>query len=137
MNEGLGSLPAHCGSLSGCDYHSIMVPLPLPLDYVGKTSLPILLYDFSPEVGFSVLVPFPDPDLFLFLIICLATLQPSLFTCVLSPLPVPTSRFVLRVPVSLLIGCGADVCRELANQKLSPAPPPTSQVVSCLCGRHS
>lgn len=43
-----------------------------------KTSLPILRYDFSSEVGFSVLVPFPDPYLFLFLIICLATLQPSL-----------------------------------------------------------
>ena len=41
-----------------------------------KTSLPISRYDFSSEVGFSVLVPFPDPCLFL--IICLATLQPSL-----------------------------------------------------------
>ena len=39
-----------------------------------------------------------------------------------TPLPVPTSGFVPRVPASLLIGCGAGVCRELANQKLSSAP---------------
>ena len=32
------------------------------------------------------------------------------------------------IPVTLLIGCGADICKELANQKLSSAPPPTPQV---------
>ena len=69
-------MAAHRGPLSGCDYHSIKGPLPLPFDHVGKASLPVLRYDFSPEVGFSVLVSFPDPDLFLFLIICLTTLQP-------------------------------------------------------------
>lgn len=92
MNEGLGALPAHRGPLSGCDYRSIKVPLPLPLDYVGKASLPVLRYDFSPEVGFSVLVSFPHPTSFYFLLFVSPLCNPSLFTCDLSPLPFPTSR---------------------------------------------
>ena len=57
------------------------------------------------------------PTSFYFLLFVSPLYNPSLFTCDRSPLPFPTSG---------LYG-------ELANQKLSSAPPPASQAVGSLC----
>lgn len=66
-------------------HSSLADPIAASSLHVGKTSPPVLLYDFRPKVGFSVLVPFPDPD---FVTLFLPPLyNPSLFTCVPSPLP--------------------------------------------------
>lgn len=111
-------------------HSSLADPIAASSLHVGKTSPPVLLYDFCPKVGFSVLVSFPDPD---FVTLFLPPLyNPSLFTCVPSPLP----DLYLEFQQLFSLAVEQLSVRNWPIKKPYSAPPLAPQVVSSLWGRH-